>query len=94
MLRFPDRTLTDWDPDKAIAEAQRDIAEGAPKIYISGTDGAYAPGIGSTHNFILRKLRRADAGIGCTIDDMELRTAQFKYARRYNEYVVQRLSER
>ncbi len=97
MLRYPDRSIADWHPDKAVAEAERDIAAGTAKIYISGTVVTFAPGISSTeyHNpveFEIRKiLPSADAGIGCVIEDMELRTAQFEYARRYNEYVTQHL---
>jgi hypothetical protein len=43
---------------------------------------------------ILKKLPSADAGIGCLIEDMELRKAQFEYARRYNEYVLRHLPKR
>jgi hypothetical protein len=100
MLRYPNRSLADWQPDKAVAEAEHDLAAGAPKIYISGTMGSFAPGISSeTYQSpekaeILRTLPCADAGMGCVIEDMELREAQFEYARRYNEHVVQHLLKR
>lgn len=99
MLRYPDRTLADWQPDKAVAEAERDIAAGTAKIYISGTIVAFAPGISSSEYHrpeaaeILKVLPSADAGIGCVIEDAELRKAQFEYARRYNEYVIQHWSK-
>jgi hypothetical protein len=92
MLRYPDRTLADWQPDKAVAEAQRDIAGGTPKLYISGTIVAFPPGLNFEQYSTLKTLPTADAGIGCVIEDTELRKAQFEYARRYNEYLVQNLS--
>jgi hypothetical protein len=91
MLRYPDRSLADWQPGKAVAEAEHDIAAGTPKIYISGTIAAFMPGISSDQYTVVRPLPKADAGIGCVIEDEELRKAQFEYARRYNEYVVQHL---
>jgi hypothetical protein len=94
MLRYPDRTLADWQPEKAAAEAEHDLAVGTPKIYISGTIAAFAPGVGSDQYPIVRRLPNADAGIGCNIEDADLRKAQFEYARRYNEYIVQHLPNR
>jgi hypothetical protein len=91
MVRYPKRSLADWEPDKAVAEAQKDIAMGTAKIYISGTIAAYAPGISSDQEPLVKSLPNADAGIGCVIQDAELRKAQFEYARRYNAYVVQHL---
>jgi hypothetical protein len=94
MLRYPDRTLADWHPDKAVAEAQRDIAAGTAKIYISGTIAAFPPGISPEQHALVRRLPNADAGIGCVIENMEFRKAQFEYARRYNEYVSEHLPSR
>jgi hypothetical protein len=89
MLRYPDRSLADWHPDKAVAEAEHDIATGTAKIYISGTIAAFAPGVSSEQYSIVKRLPNADAGIGCDIEDAGLRRAQFEYARRYNEHIVQ-----
>ena len=100
MLRYPGRSLADWQPDKAVPEAQRDMIAGTVKIYISGTIVAYAPGISSAEYHspeeyeLLERFPSADAGIGCVIEDLELRKAQFEYARRYNEYVIQHLPKR
>jgi hypothetical protein len=94
MLRYPDRSLADWQPGKAVAEAEHDIAAGTPKVYISGGIVAFAPGISAEQYSIVRTLPNADAGIGCVIEDTELRKAQFEYARRYNEYVVLHLRKR
>jgi hypothetical protein len=91
MLKYPERTLADWQPEKAVPEAQHDIAAGTMKIYVSGGIVALAPGV--SRDFInIKNLPSADAGIGCVIEDAELRKAQFEYARRYNEYIVQHLS--
>lgn len=92
MLRYPDRTLADWQPDKAVVEAGHDIATGTPKIYIGGTIAAFAPRVIPEQYAIIKTLPNADAGIGCLIENAELRKAQFEYARRYNEYVVEHLA--
>jgi len=94
MLRYPDRSLADWHPDKAVTEAELDIAAGTPKIYISGTIAAFAPGVGFDQKLIIKRLPNADAGVGCVVKDPELRNAQFEYARRYNQYVLQHLPNR
>ena len=62
MLRYPDRTLADWQPDKAVAEAERDIAAGTLKIYISGTIAAFAPGISSEQSSLVRVFPKAGLG--------------------------------
>lgn len=94
MLSYPERSLADWQPDKAVAEAQKDLAAGTPKIYISGTIAAYPPGISEEQRSLVASLPNADAGIGCVIQDAALRKAQFEYACCYNEYVVQHLPKR
>ena len=100
MLRYPDRTMAEWQPDKAVAEAKRDVAAGTVKIYLSGTLLAHAPGISTVeyHNplefKLLETLPSADAGLGCVVEDTALREAQYEYARRYNEYIVQHLPKR
>jgi hypothetical protein len=94
MLSYPERTLADWQREKAVAEARKDIVARTVKIYISGTIVAGAPGVNAEQESLVRSLPNADAGTGCVISDMELRKAQFEYARRYNEYVVHHLSNR
>jgi len=94
MVRYPDRKLADWQPDKAVAEAQHDLVAGTLKVYICGTRAASAPGISQEQQSIVKSWPNADAGIGCLIEDADLRQAQAEYARRYNEYVVQHLPNR
>ena len=94
MLQYPDRSLADWQPDKAVVEAQHDITTGTAKIYISGTIVAGAPGVSSDQYSIVKTLPNADAGIGCVVEDIELRKTQLEYSRRYNEYAVQHFPKR
>jgi hypothetical protein len=94
MIEHSARSRADWQPERAVAEAQKDLAAGTPKIYISGTITALAPGVDEKHQALVRSLPRADAGIGCIVVDEDLRKAQFEYARRYNEYIVGHLFKR
>lgn len=90
LLEFPERTLQEWEPSHAIEEAKRDIANGNPKIYLSGTLAPYAPGIRVEQYDLIKHLPRADAGAGCIIknEEVKFRDIQAKYAERYNLYIL------
>lgn len=94
MLQFPERTLAEWQPDRAVGEAKKDIQMGKPKIYLSGTIAAYPPGVKTERYQLLVDLPKADAGIGCVIENSELRKTQFEYATKYNEYIVNHLLQK
>lgn len=94
ILQFPERTLADWQPDRAVEEAKKDIRLGKLKIYISGTIAAYSPGVKKENYPLIIDLPRADAGVGCIVEDAELRKVQFEYARKYNEYIVNYLLQK
>ncbi len=94
MLKFPERTLAEWQPDRAIEEAKKDIQTEKLKIYMSGTIAAYSPGVEKEQYPLIANLPKADAGIGCVIEDSKLREAQFEYAKKYNEYIVNHLLQK
>jgi hypothetical protein len=94
MISYPGRTLADWRVENARAEVQRDIAARSLKIYVSGTYASYAPGIDVNDLPLVEHLPRADAGIGCVIDDARFRAAQLEYATEYNRLVVRHLKEK
>lgn len=72
-----------WDPEKAVLEAEQDIRNQQIKFYWAGTIAAGPVGV-PLH--IAERYPHADAGTGCLID--EKRQRQFEYARRYNEKVL------
>ena len=91
LLTYPNRTIADWNPERAAIEAQQDLATGSPKIYLSGTIVALAPGIDPQDYPLVSSLPKADAGIGCLIADGKFRRTQFEYAARYNAVVAAQL---
>src|SRR6185295_2373639 len=93
-ITYPERSFSDWQPDKAEAEARRDIAAGTPKIYMSGGIAPMEVGLSLKEQGLVEDLPRADAGTGCVASDHELRKAQAEYAYRYNRYVVEHLLRR
>lgn len=92
-MQYP-YNLDDWQPDKAVAEAEHDISAGTLKIYIGGTIALSPVGISSEHLDLIEGLPTAYADVGCVIEDPELRRAQHEYARRYNGCIIQHLSKR
>ncbi len=95
VVPYAERTVADWDPEKAVEEARRDLAAGTPKIYRHGGIVIVEPGVGPDQFVLTKGLPRVNAGVGCVIEGgIEMRTAQGEYARRYNEYVVRHLSKR
>lgn len=83
--------LAKWSPEQAEMDANRDIKSGSMKIYLHGSFAAYAVGVDNVHRPLIEKLPKADAGVGCVIDDMETFNAQGEYATRYNQVIVQYL---
>jgi hypothetical protein len=90
-INFPDRTIEDWNPEKAVMEAENDIKSNELKIYYSGTIAATPVGVSQEDYELIKDLPIADGGIGCVISDQELRQAQYAYSMRYNRIVVKHL---
>lgn len=83
--------LAKWSPEQAELDASHDIKAGSMKIYLHGSFAAYAVGVDEVHQSLVEKLPRAEAGVGCVIDDMDIFNAQGEYAIRYNQAIVQHL---
>jgi hypothetical protein len=93
-VKLPKRILSDWTLDKAKAEAEKDIAEGTMKIYVSGDVAPGPAGISPELAELINGLPWAEAGIGCIISgqkEVDLREAQYHYALEYNRRVVDHL---
>lgn len=83
--------LAKWSPEQAKMDANRDIKSGSMRIYLHGSFAAFAVGVDDVHRTLIEKLPKAEAGVGCVIDDMEIFNAQGEYATRYNQMIVQYL---
>jgi hypothetical protein len=94
LITYPERSLSDWQADKAEAEALKDVAAGKAKIYLNGGFDPTPVGLSLEEQGFVEDLLRADAGTGCMVTDRELRNAQAEYAYRYNRYVVEHLPNR
>jgi len=92
-INFPGRSIKGWSLENAVNEARSDINQEKIKIYYSGTIAASPIGVEPQDLMLIRKLPIADAGMGCVIENEELRKAQFEYGKRYNEIIVQHLKE-
>ena len=93
-VAMPKRILSDWTLENAKAEAEKDIAEGTMKIYVSGDIAPGPAGIGPELAELINGLPWAEAGIGCVISgqaEIDLRKAQYRYALDYNRRVVDHL---
>jgi len=88
------RTLERWNPEGAVAEAQRDIQQGKIKIYIHGGFAAGPVGVDADQISLIHSLPTEQAGVGCIIRDMHLRQLQGEYAARYNKAIVHYLQLR
>lgn len=86
--------LAQWAPEKAKVEATNDIAAGSIKIYMHGSFLAYAVGVEERQRPLIEDLPRAEAGVGCVIEDMDVFEAQREYATRYNKAIVEHLQRR
>jgi hypothetical protein len=71
-----------WNPVDAAKDAEKDIKTQRIQFYWSGSE-AVSP-VGVPIEFA-KQYSRADAGVGCTTNDIPLREKQEKYARAYNE---------
>jgi len=80
--------------EKALLEARADLRKGKPKLYVSGTIAAYTPAVRLDQSEKLQGLPYAEAGIGCLVEDEQLRKAQFDYAAAYNGYVAENYRKR
>jgi hypothetical protein len=94
VIRYPERSPLDWQPDRAEAEAKKDIAAGKAKIYLNGGIAPMEVGLSLKEQGLVEDLPLADAGTGCVVTDQDLRNAQAEYAHRYNRYVVEHLPNR
>src|SRR5207244_3453278 len=94
VITYPERSPLDWQPDRAEAEAKKDIAAGKAKIYLNGGIAPMEVGLSLEEQGLVEDLPRADAGTGCVVTDQELRKAQAEYAYLYNRYVVEHLPKR
>src|ERR1035438_768051 len=79
VLRYPGRTFADWQPDRALAEAEHDIVANTPKIYIISNVATFAPGISSEQYSTVKTLPIADAYNGRNTEDRDFLKAQFEY---------------
>jgi hypothetical protein len=77
-----------WSYEKALTEAESDIENGKVKVYYHGTFYTYAPGLEPEDYKLIEGYRHDDAGIGCVVEDWELRTAQGEYAEIYNKKII------
>lgn len=85
------RAISRWNPDNAVVEAQQDIQRGTMKIYRHGTIASQAVGVEPEQMPLIQSFPTEDAGIGCIVNDWDLRRLQGEYARRYNQAIVQHL---
>lgn len=92
LIQYPDRTIEDWNPSLAEVEAKQNIQNGSIKVYMSGTYAAYFPGISKEYYTLIKNLPKADAGIGCVIEDVKLRKQQLEYAEKYNKIILEHLT--
>lgn len=86
--------MAQWAPEKAKVDATHDIAAGSIKIYMHGSFAAYAVGVEERQRPLIEQLPRAEAGVGCVIEDMDVFEAQGEYATRYNKAIVEHLQRR
>lgn len=79
--------IAHWDPDRAAADAARDIERGRPKTYLHGSYSAYVVGLDPTERALVAHLPSAEAGVGCIVPSDELFEAQGRYAANYNRAI-------
>lgn len=84
--------LAQWSPERAAAQAAKDIQTGSIKIYLHGSFTAHEVGVERSQASLIAGLPREDAGVGCVIPYMDVFEAQKDYATRYNKAIVAYLS--
>jgi len=77
-----------WNPEMAVADAQRDLQQGRPRVYLNGTIASQRVGVEPEDFSLVSDLPTEDAGIGCIVDNWDLRKMQREYATRYNREIV------
>jgi len=76
-----------WNPDAALADAERDIASGKIRFAYVGSLTPHAPGIPESHQAMLQRYGRLEIGNqGCVQD--EHRPERHEYAHRYNDRML------
>jgi hypothetical protein len=81
--------IESWSYEKALSEAESDIKSGKVKVYYHGTYFTYAPGVGPEDYKLIEHYPHGDAGIGCVVDNWELRTVKGDYAETYNKKIIE-----
>jgi hypothetical protein len=81
--------IESWSYEKALSQADSDIKDGKVKVYYHGTFFSYAPGVEPEDYKLIEGYAHSDAGIGCVVDDWELRTVQGEYAEIYNKKIIE-----
>ncbi len=71
-----------WNPGDAANDAEKDIKAQRIQFYWSGSIAVFPVGVPIE---FAKQYPRADAGVGCFVQDIPLREKQEKYARLYNE---------
>jgi hypothetical protein len=73
-------------PQAAQREADRDIASGRMKIYVTGTRAAFPFGVGTVDQAVVAHLRRDHSlPSGCTVPHVD---QAMEYARVYNRAII------
>ena len=80
-----------WNPADAVKEAEQDIRSGNIKFYWAGSVGVRPVGVPFE---VAKKYPRADAGVGCVTNDIQLRERQEEYARRYNAKIYAYITQK
>src|SRR5438876_9061510 len=80
-----------WNPADAVKEAEQDIRAGNIKFYWAGSIASRPVGVPFE---LAKNYPKANAGVGCVINDIPLRERQEEYARRYNEKMFAHVSQK
>jgi hypothetical protein len=73
------------NPADAAKDAEKDINAKHVQSYWSGSIAVFPVGVPIE---FAKRYPRADAGVGCVMNDIPLREKQAKYARLYNEKIM------
>jgi hypothetical protein len=71
-----------WNPADAAKDAEKDVKAQHIQFNWSGSIAVFPVGVPFE---FAKQYPRANAGVGCTTNDIPLREKQEKYAREYNE---------
>ena len=87
-VKVSDRKLADWAPEKALEEANSDIANGSIKMYARGTVVAVAVGVEIPDQHLIMKLPWVNLSTLNVAQDKALLEAQDLYANIYNKKII------